>query len=120
MILAGIRRIAIAYVLLFGATVGVAALLGIAAGGSVGRAIAVGLYVLGAMLLVGCFVFGVRGPLRGVSSSGDKAPLITSSKVRIASRDERSEATRTAILLFVIGLSFIFLGSLFDPSHSTF
>ena len=63
---------------------------------------------------------GVRGPLRGVSSSGDKAPLITSSKVRIASRDERSEATRTAILLFVIGLSFIFLGSLFDPSHSTF
>jgi hypothetical protein len=120
MILAGVRRIAIAYVAVGGATVGISALLAVAAHGSVDHGIAVGLYILGALLLVGCFVFGVRGPLRGVSSTGENSPILASTKVRVASQDERSEATRTAIILFLIGLSFVFLGSLIDPTHSTF
>jgi hypothetical protein len=40
--------------------------------------------------------------------------------VRRATTDERTEASRTAILLFVMGLSLIILGSLIDPSHKAF
>ena len=67
------------------------------------------------MLLAGCFVFGVRGPLRGVSESGETVPVLGARRLRRASDDERSEASRTAILLFVLGLSLVFVGSLFDP-----
>jgi hypothetical protein len=120
MLLAGLRRIAVTYVALVAATVGTSALLGLAAGGNVDRAVAIGLYIVGALLLVGCFVFGVRGPLRGVSETGDPSPLVGARRLRTASRDERSEATRTSLLLFFVGLSLIVLGSMIDPSRRAF
>ena len=120
MVLAGLRRLGIiAGAVLFG-TIAVSALLGVAAGASVERAISVGLYVLGAVLLVGCFLFGARGPLRGMSKSGETVPMLGARGVRRATGEERSEATRTALLLFAAGLVVIFLGSLIDPAHSTF
>jgi hypothetical protein len=120
MLLAGLRRIAIGYAAVLGLTVAVSALLGAAAGASLGRSLSVGLYVVGAVFMVGCFVFGVKGPLRGSSDSGEAAPLVGARNVRRASPDERSEATRVSLILFGLGLSFIVLGSLFDPVHSTF
>ena len=120
MLLAGLRRLAIIAAVALGGTVLVSAGLGAAAGASITRAISVGLYVLGAVLLVGCFLFGARGPLRGISQSGETVPMVGARGVRRATHDERSEATRTALLLFVAGLLVIFLGSLIDPAHSTF
>ncbi len=120
MILAGLRRIAIIAAAAVGATVLISLALGAAAGADAARSISVGLYVLGATLLAGCFVFGVRGPLRGVSAAGETVPIVGARGVRRASHDERSEAARTAILLFVIGIVVILLGSLIDPVHSTF
>lgn len=79
-----------------------------------------GFYVAGVVLLVGCFVFGVRGPLRGVSSSGETVPVLGARRIRRATTDERSESTRTAILLFFLGLSQIALGGLLDPTHNLF
>jgi hypothetical protein len=120
MLLAGLRRVAGISLALLGGTVAISALLGFAAGAGLGRSVSVGLYVLGTLLLAGCFVFGVRGPLRGVSRTGETAPLLGSRRIRRATDDERSEATRTALLLFAFGILAILLGSLIDPMHRTF
>jgi hypothetical protein len=114
------RRLAIIYGAILAVTVVVSLLLGLAAGASVGRSISVGLYVVGAVFLVGCFVVGARGPLRGRGSGGETVPLFGARGVRRATEDERSEASRTAILLFVLGLTLIVLGSLLDPAHRAF
>jgi len=114
------RRIAIGYLAVLGATVVVSLLFALAAGADLQRALAVGLYVVGAAFLVGCFVVGARGPLRGVSREGDTVPLIGARGIRRATGDERLDATRTAILLFVLGLSYVVLGGLFDPAHKIF
>ena len=115
----GVRRIAVIYAVLVCVTAVVSGLLGLAAG-HVQRGLAVGYYVAGALLLIGCFVLGARGPLRGVSARGESVSVIGARRVRRASADERSEASRTAILLFVLGVALIVLGSALDPSHSTF
>lgn len=105
---------------LVGGTIVLSAVFGLAAGADLRRAISVGLYVVGAALLVGCFVVGVRGPLRGVSTTGETVPLVGARGVRRATGDERSESARTAVLLFVIAISLIVIGSAFDPVHSNF
>jgi hypothetical protein len=116
----GVRRLALIYAAIVAATVVVSSALGLLAGASVARSIALGFYVAGALLLVGCFVVGARGPLRGVSREGDTVQLIGAKRVRRATQDERSEGARTAILLFAIGLSLVILGALFDPAHPAF
>jgi len=120
MLRAAARRIAIISVALLGGTVVISALIGLAAGAGLERSISVGLYVLGALLLLGCFLFGVRGPLRGVSATGETVPVVGARGVRKASGDERTEATRVALLLFVLGLAVVFLASLIDPAHKNF
>jgi hypothetical protein len=47
-------------------------------------------------------------------------PLVGARGVRRATEDERSESSRTAILLFVFGLSLVVIGSLIDPAHKSF
>lgn len=114
------RRLAVIFAAIVAATVVVSLLLGLAAGASAARSVAVGFYVAGALLLVGCFVVGARGPLRGVSGEGETVPLFGAKRVRRATSDERMEASVTAILLFAAGLVLVVLGSVFDPSHSAF
>ena len=46
--------------------------------------------------------------------------MVVASPVRRATSDERTEATRTAILLFALGLVLVFIGSVIDPAHKTF
>lgn len=116
----GLRRLAVIYAGILAATVVVSLLLGVAAGASALRAVAVGLYVAGAIFLVGCFVFGARGPLRGVSDDGQTVPLFGAKRVRRAEPGERSEATRTALLLFAVGLSLVMIGAMVDPAHKAF
>ncbi len=121
MLAAGVRRLAVIYGSVVGATVVVSAAIGLIAGSSLERALAIGFYVAGALLLVGCFVFGARGPLRGEGRTGEGTTgLVGARRVRRATADERSEATRTALLLFVFGLSLVLIGSLIDPTHSAF
>lgn len=120
MLLAGFRRLATIAGTVLAATVVVSVLLGLAAGANIERSISVGFYILGAVLLVGCFVFGVRGPLRGVSSTGDTSSLLGARRFRTATPEERGEATRTALLLFVVGLVIVVIGSVIDPAHKAF
>jgi hypothetical protein len=119
-LLGGVRRLAIVYAAVLGGTVVVSAMVGLALGASVLRSISVGLYLAGAVLFLGCFVVGARGPLRGVNREGETVPLMGARSVRRASSDERSEAARTSILLFALGLTLVVLGALLDPAHKTF
>jgi hypothetical protein len=114
------RRLAVIFLAILGVTVVLSVLFGALAGSGIQRSLAVGFYVSGALLLLGCFVVGARGPLRGVSDEGETVPLFGARKVRRATTDERSEASRTAILLFAVGLFLIVLGSGLDPAHKTF
>jgi hypothetical protein len=114
------RRILVIYGIVLGGTVVLSLLFGLAIGTDPTRAIAVGLYLAGAAFLVGCFVVGARGPLRGVSREGDTVPLVGAHGVRRATGDERLDATKTAILLFILGLSLVVIGSAVDPAHRTF
>jgi hypothetical protein len=119
-LLAGARRIATTYGAIVGVVVVVSALFALATGSGVLRAIALGLYVAGAVMLLGCFIMGVRGPLRGESREGEVVPLIGARRVRRATGDERSESARTSVLLFFLGIGLVVLGSLIDPAHRTF
>lgn len=120
MLLAAARRITVICVPVVGGTVVLSALLGLAAGAGIERSVSVGLYLLGALLLGCCFIFGVRGPLRGVSEKGETVPLLGARRMRRATGDERHEATHVALLLFVAGILVIVLGSMIDPTHRAF
>ena len=120
MVLAGFRRLATIVAAVVAATVVISLLLGLAAGASVERSVSLGLYILGILLLVGCFVFGVRGPLRGVSSTGETSSVFGARRLRTATHDERTESTRIALLLFVLGVVIVLIGSAVDPTHTAF
>ena len=87
---------------------------------SLARSVSVGFYVAGVALLVGCFVVGARGPLRGVNRTGETVPLFGARRVRRATGDERSDATQIAILLFALGLALVVVAALIDPRHQAF
>jgi hypothetical protein len=120
LLLAGFRRLSTIVAALLAATVVLSLALGLLAGAGLERSISVGFYVLGALMLVGCFVFGVRGPLRGVSSTGETSSIVGARRLRTATPEERTEATRVSLLLFVVGIAIVVLGSAIDPAHRAF
>lgn len=120
MIARGLRRLATIYLGLIGVTIVLSLLIALITGNGIERSVSVGLYIAGAVLLLGCFLVGGRGPLRGVSRTGETVPIVGARGVRPASLLERSEATRTSLLLFLLGLTLILLGALIDPAHKAF
>jgi hypothetical protein len=120
MLLGAARRILIIFGGALGVTVVLSLLIGLAAGSGAARSVSVGLYLAGAVVLVGCFVTGVRGPLRGVGRGGETVPLMGARRVRRATGDERTDASRTAIFLFALGLALIVFAALIDPAHKAF
>jgi hypothetical protein len=119
-LVAGFRRLAAIGGVTLALTVVLSLLFGLAAGSSAARSISVGLYVLGALLLVGCFVFGVRGPLRGVSATGETTSAIGARRLRTATPAERTASTRVALLLFALGIAVVVIASIVDPNHKAF
>lgn len=120
MLAAGFRRLAVAGGAMLAVTVVLSLLFGLAAGAGAARAVSVGLYILGALLLVGCFVFGVRGPLRGVSSTGETTSVVGARRLRTATPAERTTSTRVALLLFALGIAVVVIASIIDPNHKAF
>ena len=117
MLLQAARRIAVAFGALVGATVVISLVIGLAAGAGGARSVSVGLFSAGAVLLVGCFVVGARGPLRGVAQTGETVPVFGARRIRRATGLERSDATKIAILLFALGLGLIAVAAVIDPAH---
>lgn len=120
--LAALRRLA---VLLAGAALGVgvlAALLGLAVGSSITRAVSVAYYVVGAFLIVLGFFMGNRGPLRPRSTS-EAEPIaglfgmgLALRGARQATADERQDASATTGIFLGVGFWLILLGIAVDAS----
>jgi hypothetical protein len=111
LLLAAARRFALLLGGIAGATAGVAALLGLAAGAGLNRAVTVGLYLVGCFLLVGGFFVGNWGPVR---LQGEDASPLGARRVRWASRDERVLALNDSAILICVGLALIVLAALID------
>jgi hypothetical protein len=106
-----------------GLTVLLSLLLGALAGTSLQRAIAVGFYIVGCIVLVFGFFVGNRGPLRhDRDEQGERPTLfgVIPRGVRKATPEERREAVSVSFLFIVLGLSLIVLGALSDSAHKLF
>ena len=93
--------------------VAVSTVLGVAVGASLTRAVSVGFYLVGSVLLIGGFFVGNRGPLRPRGDGGFM--FVRPRGVRRATPAEREEALNMSAVLVVLGLVLIVLGVVVDP-----
>jgi len=122
-----LRRIAAILAVLVGGTAAISVALGALAGKSLLHSLAVGFYLAGAGTLFGSLALGSRGPMR-VDRSFDEDVLgerhalrpFGRRTLRKATPEERVEARRASLGLFVLGLALILLGTAFDPSRHAF
>lgn len=124
--LAVLRRVA---ALLVGTAVGVgalAALIGLAIGSSVERAVSVTYYVVGAFLIVLGFFAGSRGPLRG-KIADEEEPIaglfgmgLALRGARRATKGEKQDTLATAGIFLFVGAWLILLGVVVDTSVELF
>jgi hypothetical protein len=117
MLIAALRRFAVMLGGIGAATVAVSLAFGTLAGLSAGRSIAIGLYLVGSLLMVGGFFLGNRGPLR---PRGESEGLFGPRPVRGATTDEREEAINSSALFVSLGFVLVLLGLASDPAHSFF
>ncbi len=123
MLRAGFRRILVLLAVVVGGTAAVSAVLGALAGASIPRSLATGYYVIGSAVLVGSFVFGVRGPLRSEATDEVEAVPLRSRgrrRLRKATAEERHEGRRVSLGLFALGVALLLLGAVVDPSRTAF
>jgi hypothetical protein len=130
----GLRRLAIAFGGIFTLTIVISAIIGALAHSSLERAIAVGFYIAGAAVLVGCFIFGLKGPVRADygTSEHPEQPLgaaqpglpmrsvLMPRSIRRATPEERVESRRNSLALFVLGIVLIVIAAAFDPKRHAF
>lgn len=128
----GLRRLVVFLVVVFALTAAVSLPIGALAHANLARALADGFYVAGAAMLVGSFVLGLRGPLRsewGEGQAGEtqarETPLRRSAflmprLIRRTTVDERLDARRSSVALFLFGLVLILIGAGFDPARNAF
>jgi len=110
------RRLAIIFVALAGGTGALALLIGFAAGAGIGRALSVGWYCVGSVLLISGFFVGNRGPAR---PQGEGWSVFSLQRwVRWASPDEQRESISFSALLVVLGFVLIVLGAIADTRYS--
>jgi hypothetical protein len=130
----GLRRLGIAFGVIFALTSVTSLIVGALAHASLERALAVGFYVAGAAVLVGCFIFGLKGPVRadfGTSENpeqllGANQPglpmrsILMPRSIRRATPEERVESKRNSLALFALGIVFIVIAAAFDPTRHAF
>jgi hypothetical protein len=118
MIVGALRRFSLMYAAVGGFTVILSLGFGALAGASLSRSIAIGLYLVGSLILIFGFFVGNRGPLR--HDDGDGGFTIFPRGVRRATLQERSEAINVSVLFVALGLGLILLGVVSDSSHKLF
>jgi hypothetical protein len=117
MIVEAVRRFTLMYASIGGFTVILSLGFGALAGASLSRSIAIGLYLVGSLILIFGFFVGNRGPLR--HDDGDNFSFFPRG-VRRATLQERSEAINVSVLFVALGLGLILLGVVSDSSHRLF
>jgi hypothetical protein len=113
---AAIRRVAILFGSLAGGSALVALAIGLPAGASLGRALSLGWYGVGSVLLISGFFVGNRGPAR---PQGEGWALFSVRRwVRWATPDEQRESISFSALLVILGFVLIVLGAIADTRYS--
>ena len=91
------------------------------AGADLARAVAVGFYVAGSLLLVGSFFIGNRGPAR-LEGADTEMPSafgvlgigVTGRKLRWATREEQLDSLAHSAVFFTLGFALIVIGVIAD------
>jgi hypothetical protein len=115
-----LRRFGLLLAGLVGVTVVISLLFGLALGSSVSRSISVGLYLVGAFVMVSGFFIGNRGPVRlkgdseGATVLGIPVPFRTDRRLRVSTQDEREETINQSAVFVSVGLVLIVFGVLAD------
>src|SRR2546423_1169649 len=113
--LAALRRLGILFGALCGGSALVALLIGVPVGASFTRALSLGWYAIGSVLLISGFFVGNRGPAR---PQGEGWALFSMRRwVRWATPDEQRESVSFSALLVVIGFVLIVLGAIVDTRY---
>lgn len=118
MIVGAARRLAIMYVGVGGITVLLSLAFGAISGAPLARSIAIGLYLIGAVVLIFGFFVGNRGPWR--HEHGEDGWSILPRGIRRASPEERKESMSLSVLFIILGFGLIILGVLSDSAHKLF
>lgn len=96
-------------------------LLGAILGAPLERALALGFYLAGSVLIIAGFFAGNRGPARLKGDSDASGGLFTffgTRRVRWASLGEQNEAMNSSAVFVTLGFVLIFVGFGFDAKHS--
>jgi len=117
-LLGALRRIALMYVGVGGLTVVLSLAFGAVSGAPLARSIAIGLYLIGAVILIFGFFVGNRGPWR--HEHGEGGFSILPRGIRRATPEERKETMSLPVLFIVLGFGLIILGVLSDSAHKLF
>ncbi len=119
MVVAAARRFLALLLGVGGVTVVISALLGAIVGTSVRRAIAVGCYFAGALLLLSGFFLGNKGVLRADTdpAEGRNLPVLRPRRIRSATSDEQRETVSVAVLVMALGIVLIVVGVLADDQN---
>src|ERR671931_1068707 len=116
-----LRAAARRFFVLLGALAGATAVLslvgGLLGGVSVGRALAVGFYLVGSFLLIAGFFIGNRGPVR---PKGTGPMLLGSRIMRWATPLEREETLNESALFVALGFALILIGVAVDSRTALF
>jgi hypothetical protein len=111
---AGARRFAVLLVGIAGATALGSLAIGLLAGAATPRALSLGFYLVGSLLLVAGFFVGNRGPARLKDDGDATQELKTGRRVRWASREERVLALNESAIYVTIGFILIVIGLVVD------
>jgi hypothetical protein len=112
---AAARRFGILLGALVAGTGVVALLVGLAFGAGVSRALSLGWYIVGSVLLISGFFVGNRGPAR---PEGEGWSVFSLRRwVRWATPDEQRESLSLSAVLVVLGFVLILLGVLADTRY---
>lgn len=118
MIAGALRRLAVMYAGVGGITVILSLAFGALSGAPLTRSIAIGLYLIGAVVLIFGFFVGNRGPWR--HEYGEGGFSILPRAVRRATAQERKESVSLSVLFIALGFGLIVLGVLSDSAHNLF
>jgi hypothetical protein len=116
-LLGALRRFAILFGGIGALTVVLSLGFGALAHASLSRSIAIGLYLVGSVILIFGFFVGNRGPFRHEQEDNETGYSLIPRGVRKASVEERKESISISVLFVVLGLGLIVLGVVSDSSH---
>jgi hypothetical protein len=124
-LVSGLRRLLVFFAVLFGLTAAISLAIGAIAHANLERALADGFYAIGAAVLIGAFILGIRGPIRADWGEGEedwsaRPARFMPRMIRRTTSEERVDARRSSIGLFVLGVVLILIGAGFDPARHAF